>query len=152
MEKFAIELSGRPLVERDIADFETRHRLTLPADYRTFLLNANGGMFNPQVHLQTETGPVCLFQLYALNDDFPYDLDRMVAATEDWEQGYEKGYLKIARDPGGSGFFLSTQGRDRGCVYFLDREESLRPQGGLVKVATSFKQMILSLKPSEQGE
>lgn len=148
MEKFIIELSGKPLVEQEIEDFEARHQVSLPADYKAFLLSANGGMFNPQVHIKTEHGFICILQLYSLNDDRPYDLDRMVVSS-DWEGGYKKGYLKIGRDPGGSGIFISTKGSDIGNIYFLDREEDLRPPGGLVKLAESFKQMILALEPLE---
>lgn len=151
MSPFYIELSGREVTAPEVDAFEKRHALTLPDDYRKFLLMTNGGMFNPQMHLQTELGFVCPFEFYALNDQHPYDLDRMCKSL-DWEEGYALGYLQIGRDPGGSAFFISTRGSDRGCIYFLDREADPMLPSDLLKVASSFRQMLASLRPSEDQE
>ena len=146
MERFILELAGRQLTAQEVADFEIRHALTLPDDYRSFLMKTNGGMPLPWVLIRCPGIDVCVIQFYSLNDDFPYDLDHSCFCT-DWEAAYERGYLKIARDPGGSSILISTRGSDRGYVYFLDREETLRPAGGLVKVADSFTGLMNGLEP-----
>jgi hypothetical protein len=146
MERFILELTGHQLTEQEVADFENRHALTLPDDYRSFLIKTNGGMPLPLVLIRCPGVNVCVIKFYSLNDDYPYDLDHSCNST-DWETAYEHGYLQIARDPGGSSILISTRGSDGGYVYFLDREETLRPPGGLVKVAESFTGLINGLEP-----
>ena len=143
---FEFELPGKPLTEEEIVAFEGRHRMSLPEDYRQFLLSSNGGMPSIEVcHLRSGYS-VALCQFYSLNDEFPYDLDRSCVST-DWNDAYPLGYLEIGRDPGGSGLFISTRGDDRGSIYFFDREEAIRPPEGAIKLADSFTQFMAELEP-----
>ncbi|MEZ0386624.1 MAG: SMI1/KNR4 family protein [Verrucomicrobium sp.] len=138
--------AGKALTEEEINAFEERHRVSLPEDYRHFLLSSNGGMPSTAVlHLRSGYR-VALCQLYSLNDDFPYDLDRKCKST-DWATAYRRGCLRIGRDPGGSGIFISTRGDDRGSIYFFDREEAIRPPEGAIKLADSFTQFMAELEP-----
>lgn len=137
---------GKPLTDQDLMEFEARHGVSLPKDYRKFMLACNGGTPARQSCVTTPQYRVGLQQLYALQDDQPYDLDRKCRST-DWEEAYSRGCLRIGRDAGGSGIFLSTRGDDRGCIYFFDREETARPPEGAVKIADSFRQFITSLRP-----
>ena len=140
------QLFGKTIADKDLREFEGRHGVTLPDDYRRFMRACNGGMPVPIAYETHSPYEVGLLQLYSLNDDFPYDLDRTCVST-DWEEGYGLGYLQIGHDQGGSGIFLSTRGEDRGSIYFFEKEETLRFPEGAVKIADSFKQFILSLRP-----
>jgi len=144
--EFEFERAGKPIAENDIQAFEHRHQVTLPEDYRNFLLFSNGGM--PSIELSHERSgySVAVCQFYSLNDKFPYDLDH-VCESSDWEDAYQRGYLRIGRDPGGSGIFISTYGDDRGSIYFFDREELIRPAEGAIKLADSFAQFMSELEP-----
>ena len=142
--KLEWELSGKPLTEEEIQGFESRHKVSLPDDYREFLLATNGGM--PALDVwHTKSGVnVGIHCWYSLNDDHPYDLDHSCVST-DWEKAYPLGYLQIGRDAGGSGIFISTRGADRGAVFYFDREKHLRPKP--IKVAASFSEFLAELEP-----
>jgi cell wall assembly regulator SMI1 len=43
-----IDEAGKPLTNDDLTDFETSLRLTLPTQYRAFLLRHNGGLVGVQ--------------------------------------------------------------------------------------------------------
>ncbi|WP_038163749.1 SMI1/KNR4 family protein [Verrucomicrobium sp. BvORR106] len=137
---------GKCITEQDLNEFETRHGVSLPDDYRRFMLACNGGTSVPQVYETVSQLGVGLQQLYSLHDDQPYDLDRKCKST-DWEDAFSRGYLRIGRDAGGSGIFLSTRGDDRGCIFYFDREEAVRAPEGPVKIADSFRQLMTSLSP-----
>lgn len=139
------QFPGKLILMEDIRAFEKRHGVELPEDYQQFLLSTNGGMPSPPV-IHSRTGyKVGLCQLYSLNDDYPYDLDRKCSST-DWEEGYSLGYLRIGRDSGGSAIFISTRGDDRGSIHFLDREELIRPSNKPIKLADSFDQFLSELE------
>lgn len=145
------QLPGKTITEQDLHEFESRHGVTLSDDYRRFMLVCNGGMPVPIAYETSSGFEVGLLQLYSLKDDYPYGLDRMCVSL-DWNDAYDRGYLQIGHDAGGSGIFLATRGGDRGCIYFFDREETVRPPEGAVKVASSFGQFILSLRPVPSSE
>ena len=137
---------GPNLTSDDIDAFEKRHNVVLPNDYRTFLQQFNGGMPSKEV-LDRPNGPsIVVWLFYSLNDGTNFDLDKACYSL-DWEEAHEQGYLCIGRDPGGSGIFISTKGDDRGAILFFDREETLRPASGAVRIADSFDSMMSNLRP-----
>lgn len=140
--------SGKDIEEQDLLEFEARHQVTLPDDYRRFMLACNGGMpVDIALAYVTSSGlDLGLLQLYSLKDDYPYDLDHMCVSL-DWEEAYDRGYLQIGHDAGGSGFFLSARGDDQGSIYYFDREEACRPPEGAVKIADSFRKFITGFHP-----
>jgi hypothetical protein len=140
-----LKFCGRALTSEELDAFEGRHNVSLPKDYRNFMLTYNGGMITPLAHFSFSGQDYCLQSLYSLNDNFPYELDRMCVSLN-WEMAYDLGHLKFGRDPGGSEFFIATRGPDRGAIHFVDREEALGL--GVVRIADSFKELILGLVPS----
>lgn len=148
MKCYEFELIGRHVSEAEIVAFEKRHNVLLPDDYRNFLLTTNGGMIVPEVYESGSGYDVSVMKLYSLNDDYPYDLDHSCIST-DWADAHDNGYLQIGHDSGGSGIILSTKGEDRGFVYYCDREEVMRPQMGLIKIADSFSNLLDTMKPLE---
>ena len=72
------------------------------------------------------------------------DLDQLCLSS-DWEEAYDKGILQIGDDFFGSSLFLCTKAY-AGRIYFLDREETLRPAEGIVKVADSFTELMEGLR------
>lgn len=87
---------GKTNADKDLREFEGRHGVSLPDDYRRFMLYCNGGTPVPMAYETDSPHGVGLQQLYSLNDDFPYELDRMCVST-DWEEAYGLGYLEIGR-------------------------------------------------------
>jgi hypothetical protein len=65
-----IEDQGPPVTADDIAAFETRTGVKLPAEYRAFLLRTNGGRPNPNHYVLKGQGglPIDIGLLYSLSD------------------------------------------------------------------------------------
>lgn len=137
---------GPKLSSDDIESFEKRHDVLLPPDYRSFLEQFNGGMPSAEVLDLPNGESVVVWVLYSLNDRSHFDLDRTCRSL-DWEEAHDLGYLRIGRDPGGSAIFIATKGSDAGAIFFLDREETLQPSSGIVRIAGSFDEMMNNLRP-----
>ena len=129
---------GPALSEADIQAFEQRHHLTLPSDYRAFMLQYNGGL--PWlVFLEGEGGwTYDLTKLYSIGIGDPSNLDNL-CKCHDWPASYKNGTIVIGRDSGGSEFLMATKGHDAGTIYLLNREVTLRPKGRVRRVVGSFK-------------
>ncbi len=70
-----IKRPGIPLSEDDLQQFESRHKLQFPDDYRAYMLTSNGGM--PwMVYFQSPNGKNHnLTQFHSIGCDHSYDLD-----------------------------------------------------------------------------
>ena len=146
-----IKRPGIPLSQDDIQQFESRHKLQLPDDYRAYMLQHNGGM--PwMVYFQSASGDeYALTQLHSIGCDHPYDLDNQ-CRCHDWPAAYKEGTIVIGRDCAGSEFLMATRGKEAGSIYFLNREPTLRPKGRVARIASSFSEMMDNLKPSFPDE
>lgn len=137
--------TGPKIGNTELEAFEKRHKLSLPEDYRAFMLEYNGGMPIPQV-FDSETTSTVVEVLFSLKPGDPFDLN-LACMSLDWEDAYQRGIICIGRDSCGSQIFLATKGRDLGTIYFFDREETLRPKSGAVRIAGSFDEMMNNLRP-----
>ncbi|MDB6119605.1 MAG: hypothetical protein JWO08_3386 [Verrucomicrobiaceae bacterium] len=132
-------LNGPPLSEEEVAAFEQRHKVTLPEDYRNFMLAWNGGMPNPELF----GFGVAVTEFWSISKERG-NLDQMCESL-DWPEAHAEGTPVIGRDVCGSEFLLATRGDKCGTVYFLDREETLRPSTGHVEIAPSFSHLMSHL-------
>src|SRR5207302_1004740 len=99
--------------------FEARHSLSLPDDYRRFLLHHNGGVPQPsRVHIPQLKTDVLVDVLFALTSQRGLGLDGWIAEFGD---EMPTGFLIIAGDPGGAFFILGTKEQENG-VYFWDHQ------------------------------
>lgn len=128
--------NGPALFESDLAAFEKRHKVSLPLDYREFMLEYNGGSPNPKIYGLFVT----VQKFYSISEE-GVNLDQMCQCI-DWRTAYPQGILVIGRDIGGSKILLATRGAKTGTIYFLDREETLRPRTGHVEIAASFSDLM----------
>ena len=161
-----IHLPGVPLSEPELRAFEERHCVLLPQDYRRFMLEHNGGVPVPNMFVTKDGFEVQVGNLYHIGGSLPIDPGRQDIRPEfrqeepwkqwvsdldeqcsslDWEEAYGKGILQIGADFGGSSLFLCTKAF-AGRIYFLDREETLRPAEGIVRVADSFTELMDGLR------
>ena len=102
--KPTITNSGPKIGELELAAFEQRHNLSLPPDYRAFMLEHNGGMPRPEV-LNSKHGSTLIWLLYSLENGDPFDLN-IACVSLDWESAYDEGYICIGRDSCGSDILL----------------------------------------------
>ena len=137
---YQIDFPGIALSEEDFRAFELRHGITFPADYREFMLKYNGGMPEPTCFITKDGFKAQIFQFDPIGDNFPHDLDHRIY-TDDWPEALDQGIVRIGRDCGGSHIFICTK-EDCGAIYFLDREELIRPPSGYVRLASSFTELM----------
>jgi len=100
-----------------IAEFEARRGMLLPAEYKVFLLDSNGGMPIPDVfevpgwHGQASE----LLIFYGIHEDPGYSLD---SACESYDERVPADLIPIATDSGGNNICLGWKGERNGKVYF----------------------------------
>lgn len=115
------------LSEADVRSLEKELGFSLPAEYKDFLLNHNGGWPEPnefpiEDNPSDDRGRVHYF--LCIEDGDEYNLMDWVV---DYEGRLPPGLLPIACDPGGNLICLSVSGENAGTVYFWDHEEEAGP-------------------------
>lgn len=150
---------GPRITEDDVRRFEREFGHELPADYRQFLLDVNGGQA-PDSHSvfrirKDETILNNLFSLNALDD--ASDLATAQKHYSD-DTRLPEGHLEIGYDSFGSRIIIPLAGPHRGEVWYRDIENP-RPEGSnprvewfdrrdVAKIADSFREFIEGLKPA----
>jgi uncharacterized protein (TIGR02996 family) len=159
LEHFRIRVSpwgdcipGPALAPEDFEAFEEKHRIALPAEYRAFLLNQNGGRPPPcRVSIQEA------FDLYSGVDNYVGDFTvippvggRPAGARcpkEAWVQNDPGGAMLYIADDwiGGAptGFYLGLSGDRRGRVFYYHPTLVVRPY----LVAASFSDFLGNIRP-----
>lgn len=145
--------SGRSISETDIAEAESAIGATLPADYRAFLLQYNGGEIEPALFRFTYQddgddgeGEITSFQSIGA-DDPPADLVSTVLFQRD-ELDLPKHLVPIAfcnEDE----VLLAVSGDDAGKVYYWYMIESGFDGDHFEFIANSFQQFLDGLEPAE---
>ena len=133
--------SWGPIDEPTISRFEQSLGFTLPADYRSFLLQNNGGSFKRRVFFVEELGQdIMLKLLYGITNEKSFDLT-ISSWMEEYGDELEENSLIIGADPGGGMLLYLTTGEDIG-IYYWDHahffEQSSEGDGNTYFVAPSF--------------
>lgn len=125
----------------DLAAFEARRGMQLPADYRRFLLAHNGGAPEPNTidfvaqGIPTSSDVSAFYGLHAGESwaSLAWNMDSFEGRI--LPEG-----LPIAGDSGGNQYVLIVQGARRGQVFFWDHEQETDPPGdeNMSLVAASF--------------
>ncbi|MBK8994134.1 MAG: SMI1/KNR4 family protein [Myxococcales bacterium] len=141
MEAVRITNPGKPLSAGEIDALEQRIGATLPADYRQFLLEHNGGQPWPR-----DFGESAVRRFLCVGADRA--LDDVEGTRGFYGTRLPNWALPIAKDAFGNLIVLSIVPSQAG-VFFWDHEEEQSPEG-LVKIAESFAAFIDLLKQPEQ--
>lgn len=169
MAKIADPLPAGPTSSAQVAAFEEYIGHQLPADYRDFLLQHNGGHPDPDAFLvdsgfgDQEDIVMCFFPmrdralgavtvqdleelrtwpLHCAWDDLQSDLENLYA-----EAGIEEVLLPTGTDGSSNYFCLVLDGPRKGSVVFLDHET-----GETFLLADSFTAFLGSLRPRERDD
>lgn len=144
--KIQIHDSRPALTVLDIQKLEEKLDISLPSDYRSFLLSYNGGKPDPAAFPLPEN-PVDTHAMvdwfYCIHDGDPYDLETFLNIMT---TRIPNGLLPIAIDPGGNQICIQVVGDERGKIYFWDHEEEPfhDPQDydGTLLIANNFSEFL----------
>lgn len=143
---------GPAVTAEDVARFEQRLGLALPADFRSYLLEVNGGRTTKQ-HRELAHG--VLNSLLSLEEtEEMFDLEAQSERVRR-DLGTDE-ILVVGFDDGGGRILLVVAGEQRGRVYLQLHDE--RPGGSnprvlwhdrrdMRKLADSFEAFLTSLRP-----
>ena len=143
--------SYTPLNESDIGRIEERLELTLPKEYREFLLKNNGGKPIPDtVKYEGEYFDYVSFFYAARFNTYGDDLFRNV---EEYNEYILPHYLLFGESPGGDVYCLSLKAEDLGAVYYWDHEMANYDgepwEENMIKLAPSLNEFLAGLYSEE---
>lgn len=138
------ELSLQPIDAKAIAGFEANTGLALPADYKDFLLQHNGGRPEPGVFDIPGWGDTIVNDLFGIGEESGRVGD-LLEAYDAWFDRIPAGFVVIGDDPAGNPILLATASSGEAGVYFFDHEEEpetpgedWRTYGNITPIAPSF--------------
>ncbi|MCR6489728.1 SMI1/KNR4 family protein [Amycolatopsis sp. OK19-0408] len=144
---------GPPLPRAELAEFEARHGVTLPEDYRDFLLTVGGHGAGPYYGLYSLGAPECPdedeWRAGFLSTPFPHTsgwnraehhpVDNEIPDDRYFDQRWITGSLNVAHFGCGAYFRLVVAGPERGRVWFDDRASD----GGISPSDLHFREWYL---------
>lgn len=127
--------------EPTVTEFEQQFGVKLPTDYRSFLLQNNGGNFKKQVFFVDDLKQdIMLGVLYGITNEKSIDLT-IASWMEEYGDELQENALIIGADPGGGMLLYITAGEDMG-IYYWDHAhffpQSSEEEGNTYFVAPSF--------------
>lgn len=149
MTHVTISGSRSPLREADLRALEQRLGITLPLEYRNFLLQHNGGHPTPNV-FSIAACPIddqgVLTQMLSISDGE----ETLLNYVDMYADRIPPNLLPIGFDPGSNLICISVSGADRGNVYFWAHDfEASEDEGpnydNVYFVADNFDHLINNL-------
>jgi len=141
----------------DIENFEVGYSLSLPEDYKQFLLKYNGGEPNKYLFKDKKLGTLVLNVFYGINIEDSYDELNNVIKT--YKGRIHSSFIPIGDDPGGNQFVLGIKGKFKDKVYFWDHNTELENDefsenvlpGNMYLLANSFDEFIGKLEEDSEA-
>jgi hypothetical protein len=147
----ALTMAGHSLTDADVATFEARQKVKLPASYRRFLLQSNGGRPDKEDILVVPGWPfkrTVVSFFFGIERSDTYELADNITR---YEGRIPSDCIPIGDDVGGNILCLRIGGIHEGEIYFWDHEaESEQPESrsNIYKVADSIQALLDSLQPA----
>ena len=146
------EYSFPAVNEKNICDFEKKYNITIPDEYKKFLLLYNGGKADRRRFTirddkgATTTSSIMMF--FPLSQETEHNLEEMYLH---YNRGniVPENFLPIGIDPADSLICLSIKGKDRGYVYFCDldyfEEDNELKEEYIIRMEQSFNSLVNNL-------
>lgn len=143
-----VENPHGPTSREEIASFEARRKVSLPEEYKAFLLKSNGGSPVPNVFQVPgfHYKDAVLDFFYGIhNREEIFQLDK---ACDVYAGRIPADLIPIADDPFGNVICLGWKGKRRGKIYFWDHENEGDEQdyGNVHLVASSLAEFLDTLQ------
>lgn len=153
--RIKVENQFGAITATELAQFEARHGVILPEDYREFLLRCNGGRPVPdgfEVPGWSHHSS-CIHGFLGIHTGPDWQLER---ACSVYAQRIPCDLLAIASDDFGNAVCLGITGPRRGKIYFWDHEDELdengrrrQDYGNVYLVASGLGEFLNNLKELE---
>lgn len=134
-----------PASEESIRTLEKRYRITLPKEYRDFLLKYNGGIPVPDAFdFANKNSGSTIDTFYGFVEE---DVNNLVSNIKDYRNRIPKSLFPIASDVFGNNICIGIKDDVYGKIYFWDHEsEKSKPDfSNITFVSDSFDKFINSL-------
>jgi hypothetical protein len=107
-----------PLSEAEVNLIEKTLGLSLPSDYREFLLSYGSSSFGNLVEFQTEAGKIPFSHFYGSKDG-KQDLGKRIKT---YQGRMPETLIPIADDGGGNQICIGMNGNEKGKIYYWDHD------------------------------
>lgn len=135
------ENNGRPSTAAQVRAFERKIGLSLPADYKNFLRETNGGRPPATaLHVPAAKEDVLIDVLFGLGRK-PGILGWLAELRRDMPAGF----IPIGKDPGGNILIMDLNLPDAGVIYYWDKAHSFQTStadGNTYPIARSFSRLL----------
>jgi len=137
-----IEKIHESLSTEDLEIFEHNHNITLPNDYRGFLLKYNGGYPNPSIYrISEELGESILNIFYGIGSMY----DNLEKTFDFFDEILEIGFIPIADDPIGNQICIGISKEFFGKIYHWVHDEEHEGMENMYLLSNNFKTFLNSL-------
>jgi len=123
----------------EISNFEKKYGITLPTDFRDYLLASNGGTPNKVYYVENKADLVVNF-FYSLGTQ-KYSLEGAITDMEDDDPDLLNEMIPIAEDAFGNVLCLSITEKKYGSLFSRDHED-----GDVRFIANSLSDVLKGLK------
>jgi hypothetical protein len=110
----------------EIVELENRIGAPLPSDYKSFLLNYNGGCPDPNefAYIEGNMQKYAILQMFLGFSNITYrSLYYAIEVFKERDERLPSNLIPIANDVGGNLICISVEGDDVGKVYFWDMDD-----------------------------
>ncbi len=139
--------SQRPVDAETLSKVEKQYDFRFPDEYKSFLLQSNGGKINPRNFT------------FGAEDYEGSRIDKFLAVYSGEHDNFEKYFqmykkdaqrlpdnlVPIAHDDGGNLICISVDGNDCGAIYFWDHEYELEDEENIFLIKSSFNEFLAAL-------
>lgn len=143
---------GKKTTEAAVAALENSQQIKLPADYRKFLLEYNGGRPVPDsFYFKGKTRGSSVDWFLGTDES---ESNSFTAYLKIYKNRIPRNFFPIASDPGDNLICISVRGSDQGSIYFWDYEGETESNGAsdysnIIPIADSFEEFLNNLHQIE---
>ena len=126
----------------NLESFEQNQNITLPKDYRDFLLEYNGGYPNPGVYkISDELGESILNIFYGIGSMY----DNLEKKFDIFDEILEIGFIPVADDPSGNQICIGINKEYFGQIFHWAHDEEHDEMENMYFLSNNFNEFLDSL-------
>lgn len=138
---YEVKLKNK-ISEKELLEFEDKHKVTLPSEYRKFILDYANGIDDKLIDLLSLQQFFSLYKMEEyregyLSEEFAFDANNLYEAGKKTLIDETVGTISIRKYKGGYDS-LVVSGKDRGAIWHANRKKGF----GIVRVASSFRKYL----------